>query len=63
MSINVDDFEIDPNPKYCPVCEELVIMRKGKRSCKCTRVYGLDPTGMRCLIGLIGMKFIVKNEC
>ena len=38
MVIDIKDFEYDDEPKYCPKCQELVILRDGKRSCKCTRV-------------------------
>ncbi len=36
--IDVNKFQQDKEPRYCPLCEELVILRDGQRSCRCTRV-------------------------
>jgi len=41
--INVNDFEFDAEKVlFCTVCEEFVILRKGERSCKCTRTRNKD---------------------
>lgn len=38
MSFDINTFDYEETNFYCPQCEELVILQKGERSCKCTRV-------------------------